>query len=104
MNYTSILITSLLLFFAFKSNGQSAEVTFIQYSDTSDIGMPLEIEFPIMNTGNNKIDSILSKNIRRDILFDTLTISIDSTLSDLVSGASAFWLNSEITFNKKNII
>ena len=57
MNYLSIILTSFLLVFAFKSNGQSAEISFIHYSDTSDIGMEREIEFPIMNTGNNTIDS-----------------------------------------------
>lgn len=97
-------MTTFLFVFAFKSNGQSAEIYFIHYSDTSDIGMEREIKFPIMNTGKNSIDSILNKNIRRDILFDTLTNSIDSALSNLVSGASSFWLNSEITFNRKNII
>ena len=104
MNYLSIILTSFLLAFAFKSNGQSTEVSFIHYSDTSDIGMEREVEFPLIKTMDIAIDSILNKNIRRDILFDTLTTSIDSALSNLVSGASSFWLTSEITFNKKDVI
>ena len=104
MKYLSIILTSFLLVVAFKSNGQSAEISFIHYSDTSDLGMERQIEFPVINSGNNTVDSILNKNIRRDILFDTLITSIDSALSNLVSGASSFWLNPEITFNKKYII
>ena len=104
MKYLAIILTSILLVFAFKSKGQSAEITFIHYSDTSDVGMDREIEFPIIHTGNSTVDSILNKNIRRDIFFDTLTSPLDSVLSNMVSGASSFWLGSKITFNKKNII
>ena len=82
----------------------NVNISFIYYSDMSDVGMDREVEFPIVNTGNSSIDSILNKNIRRDILFDTLTNSIDSVLVNIISGASSFWLSSEITFNKKNII
>ena len=104
MKYLAIILTTILLIFAFESKGQSAEITYTYYSDTSDVGMDREIEFPIMFTENSTIDSILNKNIRRDILFDTLTTPIDSVLSNLVAASSSFWLVSEITFNKKNII
>ncbi len=37
MKYLAIILTSILLVFAFQSKGQSAEITFINYSDTSDV-------------------------------------------------------------------
>ena len=98
---TLILFLSLL---AFNSKGQKAKISYVYFSDTSDVGMNREVEFPIFNSGDSAIDSILNKNIRRDILFDTLSTSIDSVLSNLVAASSSFWLVSEITFNKKNII
>lgn len=104
MKYLAIILTTILLIFAFESKGQSAEITYTHYSDTSDVGMNREVEFPIVYSGDSAIDSILNKNIRRDILFDTLSTPIDSVLSNLVAPSSSFWLVSEITFNKKNII
>ncbi|MDC0257211.1 hypothetical protein OAK35_00560 [Crocinitomicaceae bacterium] len=104
MKYLAIILTTILLIFSFESKGQSAEITYTYYSDTSEVGMDREIEFPIIFTENSTIDSILNKNIRRDILFDTLTSPIDSVLSNMVSGASSFYLVSKMTFNKKNII
>lgn len=90
MKYLVIMLTFILLVFVFESKGQSADITFIHYSDTSEIGLDREIGFPIINTENNIIDSILNKNIRRDILFDTLTTPIDCILSNMVFGASSF--------------
>jgi|GEM_PF-4234468 len=104
MKYLAIILTTILLIFAFESKGQSAEISYTHYSDTSDVGMNREVEFPIVYSGDSAIDSILNKNIRRDILFDTLSTPIDSVLSNLVAPSSSFWLVSEITFNKKNII
>ena len=104
MRYQPLILIFLLCLLAFNSQGQKAKISFVYYSDTSDIGMNREVEFPIVNTGNSAIDSILNKNIRRDILFDTLSTPIDSILSNLVAASSSFWLVSEITFNKKNII
>lgn len=104
MKYLAIILTTILLIFAFESKGQSAEITYTHYSDTSDVGMNREVEFPIVYSGDSAIDSILNKNIRRDILFDTLSTPIDSVLSNLVAPSSSFWLVSEITYNKKNII
>ena len=104
MKYLTPILICLLCLLAFNSQGQKAKISFVYYSDTSDIGMKREVEFPIVNSGNIAIDSILNKNIRRDILFDTLSTPIDSVLSNLVAASSSFWLVSEITFNKKNII
>ena len=104
MKYLAIILNSFLLFFALKCTGQSAEISFIHYSDTSDVGLAREINFPILHLQNSTIESILNKNVRRDILSDTLTTPIDSALSNLLSGASSFWFDSEITLNKKNII
>ena len=85
MKYLAIILTNILLIFAFESKGQSAEITYTHYSDTSDVGMNREVEFPIVYSGDSAIDSILNKNIRRDILFDTLSTPIDSVLSNLVA-------------------
>ena len=77
MKYLVIMLTFILLVFVFESKRQSADITFIHYSDTSEIGLDREIW-------------ILNKNIRRDILFDTLTTPIDCILSNMVFGASSF--------------
>ena len=58
MKYLVIMLTFILLVFVFESKGQSADITFIHYSDTSEIGLDREIGFPIINTENNIIDSI----------------------------------------------
>lgn len=102
MKYLAILLFLQLI--NFSSISQSAEITFIHYSDTSDEGMDRDIEFPTIQTGSYAIDSVLSRNIRRDILFDTLTTPINNVLSSFVSGASYLSLNSNITYNNKNII
>ena len=53
MKYLAIILTTILLIFAFESKGQSAEITYTSYLDTSDVGMDREIEFPIIFTENS---------------------------------------------------
>jgi len=104
MNYFLYISIFLFLLIPSNSKGQTAEISFIYFSEASAIGLPLEIEFPVIKTGNDTSDIILNKNIRRDILFDTLTTPIDSAFYKMTIGSSALTLISKITYNKNNII
>ena len=103
MKYLSSILFFLFYTLSIISQGQ-AKISFINHSDFSEEGLERKIEFPIVNIGNNVINSLLNKNIRQDILFDTLKTPIDSALSNMVSGATSFWLVTKVTFNNQNVI
>jgi hypothetical protein len=82
---------------------QSAEVSYIEYNRHKS-GFLISFEYPTISTGNKHTDLILNKNVRRDLLYDTLNTPIESAMDNMVSAATALWFNAEVTFNKNNVI
>lgn len=103
MNIHSILSITIFMTLTLSVNSQSAEVNYLEYSQHKSSFL-ISFEYPIINTGNKHTNLILNKNIRRDLLYDTLNTPIDSAMTNMASAASALWFNAEVTYNKNNVI
>ena len=103
MKISSALSIILFLTLIFSAKSQSAKVSYHTYKKHKS-GFLTSFEYPIIRSGNEKIDLILNKNIRHDLLCDTSATPLDSAIKNMSSGATAFWFDTDVTYNKNNLI